>query len=517
MSELFQVETDWLLDRGDRRDRLRFTREGSHFSAYSRDREPPSRFSGQILQGRGVTLIHSLEVSAGNDYCAVYAGKLTSDNIFQGKWHDSAGDRGSFELLTAQSAKQPPPDSPPRDRFNRPIFDLSADRPLSAEGSRSLDLPDLYVWEPAASPSRPHLSHLHYDKDTGFYQTAKTVDLLAELPPDESRDGFAESEVFEFAGQIVITLKPTHIDGEDPRRPYLWLGDRTLSRLWPFYFKAIGAVAVKDETLLLATDGGLLCVDDRLNTVGWLDLGSSAGDRHSPQQCQTSQQILIREGMAYFLDNVVEPAYIFRIDVGDPANLKVRSRDRIDGTDRQLSAQWLDFNADRWFVVQKYRTPYDSGTNVLGFPLLPSEEEWAIELTELDRDRWRESGDPRGIDPFALTSGDRPWALTTHTDGTIWLSRTDSTIEAGATISVRAAFLDIAQLGGNLEPRGAIAVVGETIFLALKQGESARLAVFSFTQNTPELLLVQNISSTQFSAIAIPQKITTFPFLTPNI
>ncbi len=66
-----------------------------------------------------------------------------------------------------------------------------------------------------------------------------------------------------------------------------------------------------------------------------------------------AHDVIIHNDSAYLLDNIMDPFYIFKIDIGDPENIKIVKEVELWGVYLRLLVHWLNPDLDRWMVVQR--------------------------------------------------------------------------------------------------------------------------------------------------------------------
>ncbi len=98
MSIIFQPQDTWVITRLSKSYALCLTQTGTEWSGHYTDADNASQFSGTVVTGRGITLVHFLQTTPNNDYYAVHAGKLVRPHTIKGHWYDTAGNAGVFTL-----------------------------------------------------------------------------------------------------------------------------------------------------------------------------------------------------------------------------------------------------------------------------------------------------------------------------------------------------------------------------------------------------------------------------------
>lgn len=98
MLTIFRSDSEWTLARLGKSYQVNFVQTGTQFTGHYLGIDNPSTFSGEILTGRGRTLVHFVQSTKSNEYYAVHAGKLIRSDCIEGHWYDTAGNAGQFSL-----------------------------------------------------------------------------------------------------------------------------------------------------------------------------------------------------------------------------------------------------------------------------------------------------------------------------------------------------------------------------------------------------------------------------------
>lgn len=168
-------------------------------------------------------------------------------------------------------------------------------------------------------------------------------DKLVELGAQDLRPYLARTDYGRNCGLITT---PTSIIVVAPGA--LVLFDRSFlnPQVWrPDEGQEIGAAAAFGEHLLVAVNGELWVLDDRLERVGKVKLptGSRPKDAHD---------ILVDGKRAYLLDNISFPIFVFIVDLSTVNAPKVVGQLQMEDVYPHLKAQWLSSRADRWVIIQ---------------------------------------------------------------------------------------------------------------------------------------------------------------------
>lgn len=129
-------------------------------------------------------------------------------------------------------------------------------------------------------------------------------------------------------------------------------------------FRGVKAFAADENSLFVCAEGCLIALDTRLEELSRAHLVIS--DRRDTKD---AHDIVLLENMAYLLDNILSPIYLFRVDTANPKNLTVTARLDYEGVNTELDCQWLDPDRDEWCVVESTRIGAGFGQSIAVFPL----------------------------------------------------------------------------------------------------------------------------------------------------
>jgi hypothetical protein len=171
---------------------LCLTQTGSEWSGHYTDANNASQFSGTVVTGRGITLVHFRQTTPRNDYYAVHAGKLVHSHTIKGHWYDTAGNAGAFTL------ECPSPSEPNRDEA---IGDAINNAKHRAIASRLPKVPEPPQPEPPPLPIpelETRLKHVHHLIEVRNYPAALSqLEQLHRMAPQCS-------QVFNLLSQIFL-------------------------------------------------------------------------------------------------------------------------------------------------------------------------------------------------------------------------------------------------------------------------------------------------------------------------
>ncbi len=108
--------------------------------------------------------------------------------------------------------------------------------------------------------------------------------------------------------------------------------------------------------LYAVANGTFHVLDTELNTLGQVDILPTNKNVHD---------ILVHDGIAYLVDNAINPKYLLRVDVSDPANPEHVGTHEVTGTGQTLGSQWLDPANRQWYVLQEESHMGGTSQNVL--------------------------------------------------------------------------------------------------------------------------------------------------------
>ncbi|WP_306052831.1 LVIVD repeat-containing protein [Natronococcus wangiae] len=122
------------------------------------------------------------------------------------------------------------------------------------------------------------------------------------------------------------------------------------------------------EYIYAASEIGFTVFDAELNTVGRTALEDEFGNKHM-------EDVVVHDGVAYIVDNVVKPMLLFRVDVSDPSNPEYLEVVAVLGTNQSLGQQAIDPDANRWLCLQTTGGRAGSSQNVLVTPMEGAESD----------------------------------------------------------------------------------------------------------------------------------------------
>lgn len=111
-----------------------------------------------------------------------------------------------------------------------------------------------------------------------------------------------------------------------------------------------------DGRLYAVANGTFHVLDTDLNALGQVKILPTNKNVHD---------ILVHDGIAYLVDNAINPKYLLRVDVSDPEQPEHVGTHEVTGVGQTLGSQWLDPANRRWYVLQEESHMGGTSQNVL--------------------------------------------------------------------------------------------------------------------------------------------------------
>jgi hypothetical protein len=127
--------------------------------------------------------------------------------------------------------------------------------------------------------------------------------------------------------------------------------DRDLRPVASLGVPAVGALAARDGILWVATKWNLTAYTPGLQEVSRVAIPVPSGG--PAIMGKALDGLMVEDGTAYVVDDVVFPFYVFRVDVRDPARLAYLDRHDLAGS-AGPKWQWLDAAGRTWFVEERF-------------------------------------------------------------------------------------------------------------------------------------------------------------------
>lgn len=118
--------------------------------------------------------------------------------------------------------------------------------------------------------------------------------------------------------------------------------NETLVRDFPTAYVLTAA----DNIVYAAYEEGIKTLDTQFETIATGALPNEFQGKHI-------EDIRVHNGVAYVVDDIVFPLFLFRFDVSDPAAPECIDTIPIEAVNQTLQQQWLDPPTDQWGVIQE--------------------------------------------------------------------------------------------------------------------------------------------------------------------
>ena len=235
----------------------------------------------------------------------------------------------------------------------------------------------------------------------------------------------------------------------------LVLLDRNLSMINKIQMKRPLDIGVSGEFIYACSNNSLygissdLQITDRihLNTSEWMG-GKDAHD------------ILIHEGSAYLLDNVIEPIYVFKMNISDPYNLSMDLGFEISGVNQHLRSQWIDPDSGQWFILQHSCSQAGTYEYIRCYSCKDGSLLW---VKETFYEFWMYDRPEEGFYINAVTESSPGWMLTSSNDDHHLRSyeNADTQIKMTKELDLSSDF------SGHIFPHGSIEERGNLLFISI--------------------------------------------------
>ena len=236
----------------------------------------------------------------------------------------------------------------------------------------------------------------------GQYAVAREGEVFLAKP-----EPFVAPYAVEGVGGEVFAYGGTRGDGGGPALLRLDTDLRVAAR------REVGAFAsmAAHEGVLYVAGHSLRTFDRDLNLLDEVELPlkeSWAG--------KMAHDLIVHDGTAYLIDDVVMPLYVLRVDVRDPRDLRVIDRQEIHGG--HLPGHWIDARNARWFVLQQWGGRGGGHESLHPFPLGPgeAEEPWRLHAFQSG---WIDGGNAtdEGFGIRALLDREPQWVIAASMEG----------------------------------------------------------------------------------------------------
>ena len=137
-------------------------------------------------------------------------------------------------------------------------------------------------------------------------------------------------------------------------------------------FNSIGTIYADRENIYVGADSSFICFDCNLKELSRIKLDFNyLAERSSAKNID---DILIYNNIAYLIDDVEEPLFVFRADVSDKHNIRLIDDYFFEGTNAHLSIQLINPELNQWIIKEDYAVMFGSGEDLHIFPLSPKAE-----------------------------------------------------------------------------------------------------------------------------------------------
>ncbi|MDJ0762298.1 MAG: hypothetical protein QNJ97_04860 [Myxococcota bacterium] len=171
--------------------------------------------------------------------------------------------------------------------------------------------------------------------------------------------------------------------------------------------KLLGAAATDGRHLFVSAQGDFIVLDAGFKELGRVPLDIGDG------KTKSAHDLLIRNQIAYALDNIMRPIYAFMIDVSDPEKPGVIDRRLGQGVNLHLDDQWVTGEPPRWYIKATYALHSGWGQYVL----VPEDTPKSDMLARLGALQVKfafppsAESPPSGLELLSLTRTDPAWAV----------------------------------------------------------------------------------------------------------
>lgn len=255
----------------------------------------------------------------------------------------------------------------------------------------------------------------------------------------------------------------------------LWLtSDRMLIEVTPSLKPIVRFTAAPSLTLgnfHLGRKRIAVAVGGSLHLLSRRTFGSLSVLRLMASDRKAAHDLRVHKGIAYILDNMFVPLWVFRLDLDAPLKPAVLQRTNFSGTNVHLSQQWLDPAHGLWAVVREQSTLGGMSQRVHVFSMGKQSVQQLAQTTLFDFSRMHgKLTDPRLQHRVLAATSDGRWGLVAqYTTGALLWSRMALT-RSGVTLKP---VLTLQSTGANwyqaaaVTRRGSVAAVwsGKTLWL----------------------------------------------------
>lgn len=228
----------------------------------------------------------------------------------------------------------------------------------------------------------------------------------------------AQSDAFLAAPAAYGARHGLAVDGEDV---YAYGGTRAeggpaLLRL-DGDLRVLTRAAIPEYAAMAARDGVVFVAGDWLRAYdrGLALLGEIELPLKDSWSGKTAHDMILHDGIAYLLDDVVLPLWVIRVDVRDPAAMRVI--DRVELSGGHLAAQWIDAADGRWMVLGSWGGMGGGYEEIVALPLGEGGSQGGFTSSSSRHDPLDGSNATREGFSLRAVLPDGSWALAADEDG----------------------------------------------------------------------------------------------------
>jgi len=328
---------------------------------------------------------------------------------------------------------------------------------------------------------KKELVKLVLNSETQLYQE------FARTPIKQSKDGVVIDENIYITSNnkvIKLDLNLNELKVKELEEEMKVGDDVSLSGAFP-----IVGIATDGENIFVTRNKEFIAFDKDLNILDKIQLRE-----------KTAHDILVFNDKAYLLDNVVQPIYLFVVDIKDPKKMKVLDEVEIKGLELHLDNQWLNSDLNQWMVLQSssYMTGRSQDLKVLRMEN-PTEVISSTNIYKKSRDN-SDNYSERGFEILDVTSTYPAWALTRKSeDNKYYVSRITNKSQQVSSdpIEIETQFFEIEQLNAE---NGYIEKFGD--FLYIVTPLTNEISVYRIEDSKLNIVSTVNLNSLGISNVS---------------
>ncbi|MGP1387738.1 MAG: hypothetical protein ACTS2F_29640 [Thainema sp.] len=262
-------------------------------------------------------------------------------------------------------------------------------------------LPDLILAARDQSYRRDRLLLLAFEPQSQYYVELESIRLL-------NTEKSAELQILKIVRapeSIIVATQP--LPGTDGDKScYLIQLDLTLAEIKRIAFNSLTALETDGEHIFISAEGDFIVLSLDLTILSRVELqvtGLAKKDAHG---------IVVHQKIAYLLDNIFVPVFIFKFDCSDPKNIYLLDKQEFDASQPHLDAQWIDAAAQRWYVLVDNSNRFISGQHLYITEAANPLAEIKFHMVRQDTvEIWNYLSDRTGNKILASTQMVPPWVV----------------------------------------------------------------------------------------------------------